>query len=296
MSETAQFRAKAEAEAARLPPLLARAEHLAGTVLLGEHGRRRPGMGDDFWQYRPVQPGDELRQIDWRRSGRSDTQYLRQTEWQIAQSVTIWVDGAASMRFSSDPGNPDIPEKAERARVLALALAILLNRAGERVGLAGTDLPPRRGEPQIERLAQGLSSDDAADYGKPDTNGMLAHGRALFVSDFLGSIEGVRDALTTAADRGVQGIVYQVLDPEEEMFSSFRGRTIFKSMGDTLTHETLKASDLKVRYLERLDQRKYELEELCRRTGWLFGRHTTSNSAQEALQWLYHAFDGEYRG
>ncbi|HSG54775.1 MAG TPA: DUF58 domain-containing protein, partial [Paracoccaceae bacterium] len=35
------LRARAEAEAARFPPLLARAEHLAGTVLLGEHGRRR---------------------------------------------------------------------------------------------------------------------------------------------------------------------------------------------------------------------------------------------------------------
>ncbi|MEO0752478.1 MAG: DUF58 domain-containing protein, partial [Pseudomonadota bacterium] len=44
----ASLRARAETQAARLPPLLARAEHLAGTVLLGEHGRRRPGLGDDF--------------------------------------------------------------------------------------------------------------------------------------------------------------------------------------------------------------------------------------------------------
>ena len=79
MSQTApkpaSLRAKAEDQAGRLPPLLARAEHLAGTVLLGEHGRRRPGLGDDFWQYRPVQPGDERRFIDWRRSAKSDTQY-----------------------------------------------------------------------------------------------------------------------------------------------------------------------------------------------------------------------------
>jgi hypothetical protein len=43
----------AERLAASLPPLLADAEHLASTVMLGEHGRRRPGMGDEFWQYRP---------------------------------------------------------------------------------------------------------------------------------------------------------------------------------------------------------------------------------------------------
>ena len=45
------LRASSEDEAARLPALLARAEHLAGAVLLGAHGRRRAGMGDDFWQY-----------------------------------------------------------------------------------------------------------------------------------------------------------------------------------------------------------------------------------------------------
>lgn len=288
MSQTAQFRARAETEAARLPALLARAEHLAGTVLLGEHGRRRPGMGDDFWQYRPVQPGDELRMIDWRRSARSDTQYLRQREWQIAQSVTIWVDGAASMRFAS---SENVPQKADRARLLALAIAILLNRAGERTGLAGTDVPPRRGEAQIERLAIALSRETDDDYGAPQTRGMLSHGRALFLSDFLGEIGAVRDALTEAADRGVQGVVYQILDPAEESFP-YRGRTIFESVGGTLAHETLKASELRTRYLDRLARRKDELERLCATTGWLFATHHTSQTAQSALLWLYNAFDG----
>lgn len=288
MNQTARFRARTEAEAARLPALLARAEHLAGTVLLGEHGRRRPGMGDDFWQYRPVQPGDESRFIDWRRSARSDTQYVRQREWQIAQSVTIWVDGAASMRFAS---KPEHPEKADRARLIALAIAILLNRAGERTGLAGADLPPQRGEAQIERLAIALSRDDASDYGAPETRGMLSHGRALFLSDFLGEIDAVRRALTEAADRGVQGVVYQILDPAEESFP-YRGRTIFESVGGTLAHETLKASELRTRYLDRLARRKDELQRLCTATGWLFATHHTSQTAQSALLWLYNAFDG----
>ena len=42
------LRARAEAETARLPPLLARADRLARTVMMGEHGRRRAGTGDDF--------------------------------------------------------------------------------------------------------------------------------------------------------------------------------------------------------------------------------------------------------
>lgn len=291
MNHTARLRSslrsRAETEAARLPPLLARAEHLAGTVLLGEHGRRRAGMGDDFWQYRPVQPGDERRQIDWRRSARSDSQYVRQREWQIAQSVGIWVDNAAAMGFASDKA---LPAKSDRARLLALAVAILLNRAGERVGLAGADLPPRRGEAQMMRLAEALIRDGEDDYGRPQAAGLAAHGRALFISDFLGDIGAVRNALTAAADRGVKGVLLQVLDLAEEAFP-YRGRTIFESMGGTLSHETLKASELRERYQARLSARKAELRALCTGTGWQYGLHHTSESAQSALLWLYRAFD-----
>ncbi len=287
MNQPAPLRSRAEAEAARLPPLLARAEHLAGTVLLGEHGRRRSGLGDDFWQYRPVQPGDSRRTIDWRRSARSDMQFVRQREWQIAQSVMLWVDNAASMRFASEDA---LPQKAERARILALATAILLIRAGERVGLTGQSLPPSRGEPQLRRLTEALRRDGDDDYAAPDTSGLMAHGRALFISDFMADITPIRTALTEAADRGIQGIVLQILDPAEEAFP-YRGRTIFESVGGTLAHETLKANELRDRYLERLAARKDELAALTLATGWQYQCHHTSDSAQSALLWLYGAFE-----
>lgn len=287
MSQATPLRSRAEVEAARLPPLLAQAEHLAGTVLLGEHGRRRSGLGDDFWQYRPVQPGDSRRTIDWRRSARSDMQFVRQREWQIAQSVMLWVDSAASMRFASDDA---LPQKSDRARVLALATAILLIRAGERVGMTGQALPPSRGEPQLRRLTEALGRDGDADYAAPDTSGLMAHGRALFISDFMSDIAPIRAALTEAADRGIQGIVLQVLDPAEEAFP-YRGRTIFESVGGTLAHETLKANDLRARYLERLAARKDELAALTLATGWQYQCHHTSESAQSALLWLYGAFE-----
>ena len=66
----ADLRRDGETLAATLPPLLADAEHLASTMLLGEHGRRRSGTGEEFWQYRPAMASDEARLIDWRRSAR----------------------------------------------------------------------------------------------------------------------------------------------------------------------------------------------------------------------------------
>lgn len=287
-SPSLTLRSRAESEAATLPPLLARAEHLASTVLLGEHGRRRAGLGDDFWQYRAMQAGDSRRMIDWRRSARSDTQFVREREWQIAQSVQFWVDQGASMRFASAP---DLPEKIDRARLLALASAILLNRGGERIGTTGGTLPPRTGAQQLTRMADVLARDDAADFAAPETRGMLHHSRAVFISDFLSDLTPISAAVTEATDRGIRGVILQILDPAEEAFP-FRGRTIFESVGGTLSHETMKAGDLRDRYLQRLADQKARLSALGATTGWRVHCHHTDQSAQSALLWLHRAIEG----
>lgn len=289
MSAAADLRSGAEALQAGLPPLLAEARQLAATVLLGEHGRRRAGVGNEFWQYRPVHSGDEARRIDWRRSGRSDAQFVREREWQAAQSVMIWSDAGQSMEFAS---RKDLPLKARRAAQLALAAAILLVRGGERVGLSRLGTVPRTGEVQLLRIAEGLSQAPETDeYGAPSLKGLPAHARALFLSDFLGDPARLTEGLTEAADRGVKGTMLMVLDPQEEAFP-FDGRTVFESVGGTLKYETQKARDLKDRYLERLAARKAVLTDLAARTGWQFGVHHTDQPAQGALLWLHGAIGG----
>jgi uncharacterized protein (DUF58 family) len=180
--------------------------------------------------------------------------------------------------------------KGTRARTLALATAILLLRGGERVGLTGNQLPPRRGETQIAQMAALLSSDDATDYGTPNADGMLPHSRALLVSDFLGDLSGIETAMEKAANRDVRGALVQILDPTEEAFP-FEGRTIFESMSGAIAHETLKARDLRSRYLDRLARRKDDLTSLARNAGWQFHTHHTDNSATAALLWTYTALE-----
>lgn len=282
------LRTRAEALGQSLPPLLAEAEMLASTVMMGEHGRRRAGLGDEFWQYRPAHQGDSARMIDWRRSARSDAHFVREREWQAAQSVTIWIDPAKSMSFTGDRARPP---KSDRARLLGLALAVLLLRGGERVGLAGL-ASPRAGRAQLLRLAERLAAEAVgADYGAPETEGMVSHGRAVFLSDFLGDLKAIEAGLARAADRGVKGVLIQVLDPAEEEFP-FDGRTIFDSMGGTLTHETRQAGDLRARYLARLAERKERLAALARAVGWHFTTHHTGAPAQGALLWAYMALQG----
>jgi uncharacterized protein (DUF58 family) len=289
MNPDRQLRPQAEALAAPLPPLLAAAEHLAATVVLGAHGRRRAGVGESFWQYRVAQSGDSARMIDWRRSARSDTNYVQDKEWQIAQTLAIWVDRSDAMRFGS---TPDIPQKAERANVLALACAILLMRGGERIGLLGTGLRAQTGSAQLSQITQHLMDDIANDHpptrDTPSLDGVPMHAQALFISDFLGDITGIETALTQAADRGIRGTLLQILDPQEEVFP-FQGRTVFQSVSGAVEHETLKADALRAKYLDRLRARKDKLRALARLTGWQFQTHHTDRPASHSLQWLYGA-------
>lgn len=286
---SAALRATGEDLAAPLAALQAEAERLARVVSLGGHGRRQAGLGDEFWQYRPAQPGDPTRSIDWRRSGRSDAQFVREKEWQAAQSVHLWVDQSAAMQFTSSEAQP---RKAERAAVLAMALSILLMQGGERVALAALGTPPRNSALQLSRIAAGLLTEGDTDYGVPDATAFLPHARAVFVSDFLGPTEPLRRAVGTASDRGIKGVLYQVLDPAEEAFP-FKGRTIFTSMAGQVQHETLRATDLRAKYQARLEVRKQELADIARAAGWQFATHHTDKTAQSALLWLYAAIEGQ---
>lgn len=285
------LRRDSEKIAGSLPPLLAEAERLAMTVAMGVHGRKRAGIGENFWQYRQAMPGDVQTSVDWRRSGRSDQLYIRQMEWEAAQTVSIWADDAHAMDYKG----PDAPRtKADRAKLLALALSVLLVKSGERVALLGTEAAqPRTGENQLRRMAMALSDidDDRADFGAPPQAKYQSSGRAVFLSDFMGARDEVFPALIHAADRNVSGCFVQIVDDTEEVFP-FDGRTIFQSMGGTMEFETQRAKALRDAYQERLAERREALETMARRTGWQCLIHRTSESPRKALLWLYVAIGG----
>ena len=283
----ADLRQSAEGLAAGLPPLLVAAEHLANSALPGGHGRRRTGPGAEFWQFRPASPGDAATRIDWRRSGRGDEVFVRETEWQAARAVTLWVDAGAAMGFSGDRQRAD---KGARARLLAMALALVLLRGGERVGLAGTGLPPRAGRAQAGLLAMALgdSAEPAHEHAPIDLTAAPFGGHVVLFSDFLGDLAPVESALTQAAARGMGGLLVQVLDPVEEDFP-FDGRTRFESMSGHLRYETLRASDLRGDYRARLAARKEALATLARHAGWHSTTLHTDRPAAQGLLWLYQA-------
>ncbi|WP_068296307.1 DUF58 domain-containing protein [Pararhodobacter sp. CCB-MM2] len=286
----ADLRRAGEALSGGLPPLLVAAEHLAQSVLPGAHGRRRSGPGAEFWQFRPLMPGDGITRIDWRRSGRGDDVYLRESEWQAARAVSLWVDSGAAMGFSGDAGRET---KSDRARLLAMALGLVLLRGGERVGLAEADMPPRAGRAQANALATALAEEPRAEgeHGAIDLHAAPSGGHVVIFSDFLGDLGSIEAALALAAARTMRGILVQVLDPSEEAFP-FDGRTRFESMSGHLSFETLRAGDLRAEYRQRLAERKDRLHALARQSGWHATTLHTDRPAAEGLLWLYQALGG----
>jgi uncharacterized protein (DUF58 family) len=256
---------------------------------MGVHGRRRAGHGENFWQFRQAVPGDARSQVDWRRSGKSDEQFIREMEWEAAQTVSVWVDDALSMDYR---GEGSQRAKGERASLIALALAVLLIKAGERVALMGTTAAaPRGGRAQLNRMALELGGDGREgrpDYGAPPPDHFARGGRAVFFSDFLGDPDALMPVLAEAADQGVKGCFVQVLDESEEVFP-FDGRVIFESMGRKTEFETQRARALREAYVERLASRRSRLQELGRSLGWRCLFHHTNQSPRAALLWLYMA-------
>jgi len=245
-------------------------------------------MGTEFWQYRQAGVGDSVRDIDWRRSAQGDHYFIRQTEWQTAQAVYLWIDQSASMQFSA--GNPS-QSKSERANVLGLALAILLSKGGERFSHLDDLNLPKSGEAQIERFASHLVQNDAEnDYGQVNEKSLPKGSRAVFISDFLGDWDQILGSISKVADQDVQGALMQTLDPQELSFP-FKGRTIFESMKGTLSFEARRANSLRDAYLDRLGERQEALKSLAAQTGWQFMSHQTDAPAQSALLWLYKALE-----
>jgi uncharacterized protein (DUF58 family) len=266
--------------------LLAAADQLAASVQTGEHGRRRSGFGDEFWQYRQAVDGDAHRDIDWRRSARSDVQFIRQKEWQATQSVAFWVDVSQNMQFTSSSKHP---AKAYTARLLALAVAVLLQRGGERISLVGDPTPATTSRNGLARIAHTLSAaQDVNEFGRPDLTALAGSSQAVAISDFLTDPTELIEQIEGASARGIRGAMVQVLDPQEVTFP-FQGRNVFESPLGKIRHETLKAGGLQRRYMARLEERQALLRDLARRVGWQFMVHQIDQATLPTLLWLYRS-------
>ncbi len=284
-------RSEAEQLAASLPPLLIEAERIAHTVAAGLHGRRRAGPGETFWQHRAYSFGDPVASIDWRQSARAaDRLYVRQNEWDAAAAVWIWRDPSRSLDYSSAKAGTT---KRRRADILAVALASLLAKGGERIGVVAASPRIFHGRTAAARFLEALEIDAFDERASsPPPVPIAAHARVVLISDFFTDLSAIAETAARAAKLGAKGVLFQILDPAEELFP-FAGRVEFADVESRDRIVFGDAGALRDSYQREFAAHRAALTTLAKRFQWRFITHRTDAPASAALLALYAALADE---
>jgi uncharacterized protein (DUF58 family) len=280
------LREQAEALASQLPPLLVAAERLASTVNLGVHGRRKAGIGESFWQFRRYRSEDPTIAIDWRQSAKSQHLFVREREWEAAEAVWFWRDGAPTMRYASN----DV-SKIDRASLLTLALASLLVRGGERIALLGEGRVPSANRATLDRFAYRLAKAAPDDRNLPPDAPMGRNGQFVWVSDFLSPLGELETSMRRIARDGLTGHLLRIVDPVEEEFP-YAGRTRFESVRGNEAEIFGRAETVRDAYRKRFRAHQETVAELARRLGWSCLVHRTDRRPETTLFALYVGLAG----
>lgn len=184
----------------------------------GERRGPRRGAGQEFADYRPYTPGDDLRQIDWNAYARMERFFLRLFVEEEDTTLHLLVDASRSMAWGE-------PAKIDFARRCAAALGyVALSRSEWVAPLAfrdGREAPPRalRGRRGLPRLFHLLSSIEAE--GGTDLRATLrryaaasrARGPLVVLSDLYDP--EWKPALRAALGAGFDLSLIHLLSPEE---------------------------------------------------------------------------------
>ena len=266
------------------------ADRLPASISLGAHGRRKAGIGENFWQFRRYGSADSVGRIDWRQSAKSQHLFVREREWEAAQTVWFWRDADRGMQFASG----DI-SKLERSNLLLLALAALLVRGGERVGLLGAPFLPAASRFTLSRIGHSLL--DAAMQEKERTRAERQDGpppapisrgsRIVWFSDFLSP--DVEDRMSGLARLGAVGHLIRIVDPAEEDFP-YTGRARFESpRGGQDSALFGRAESVGQDYRARFTAHGEKIARAATKLGWTITTHRTDHAPQTALIALHAA-------
>jgi len=282
LSQFSALQHEADGLSAGLPPLMVQADHLAASVSLGVHGRRRAGIGESFWQFRRYASPDSSSAIDWRQSAKSQHIFVREREWEAAQTVWFWRDASPNMGFKSGPVS-----KRARADLLLLALASLLVRGGERVGFAGMEGAPAASRVALTRIGRAMFG--KAQAALPPHMPFVRGNQLVWFSDFLE--EDVFDRMKKLSHQGVEGHLVRIIDPAEEDFP-YSGRTRFEAPDGQSEEIFGRAERIRNSYRARFTAHGERIAQAASRLGWTCTAHRTDHTPQASLIALHAAIGG----
>ena len=234
--------------------------------LSGLHRSPKKGFSVEFAEFRPYQPGDDLRFIDWRVVARADKWMVKQFEEETNTRAAIVLDVSRSMDWT---GSPERLTKLQYAEQVVAAIALLLIRQRDAVGLVRYDdrlrtvLPARARSIQWRRIVHAIEHDPGAGTDSRMAEGIQQGaklirrpGIVVVISDLLVDADQMEQALRVARAAGHQVTVLHIMDPSELELDT-RGEAIFYDPEGTL-EVTATVSDVRQAYAKTV---KHAIEE-----------------------------------
>lgn len=127
------------AELSGLKNMLFAARVVVEGAYAGRHRSPYKGSAAEFVDYREYYPGDEIRTIDWKAYARTDRHFVKLFQRETDMACHIVLDRSASMGYGGKAFRAFFPtkevSKLEYGSYLAAALAYLMVKQGDRVGL-----------------------------------------------------------------------------------------------------------------------------------------------------------------
>jgi len=190
----------------------------------GIHRSLRQGRGNEFFQYRPYEPGEDMKAVDWKVFAKRDELVAKTFQEDTNFTLYLVLDASASMGYQGDRASCS---KLRYAKMLAACFAYLAQRQGDRFGLfAYSDqiqqwVRPQSGSGHLNRLLVSLASLEAK--GENDHEGAWEKlsgslpGRSMivFLSDFLEAEDSLSERLRFSLSARYECLCMQVLDPDE---------------------------------------------------------------------------------
>jgi uncharacterized protein (DUF58 family) len=241
--------------------------------MVGLHRSLRPGFSLEFADYRPYEPGDDPRFIDWNAYARSDRLVMKRYVGETSTHLMIVLDASASMGIR---GRGAV-SKLQYAKYTAASLAYLAHRQHDPLGWAIFDAQLREYAPPqsrrnplgsflhaLERTAPGGATDAAAALG-PFARRVNRRGLVALISDFLCEPEPLLESVRPLAARGQELLLLQVLDPAD-LDPLLEGGELLE---DSETGETMAVSPEFARheYPERMARHVAALARAARESG-----------------------------
>lgn len=259
---------------------------------------KQRGRGIDFSEVRLYQPGDDVRNIDWRVTARKNVVHTKVFREERERLTLVVVDQTQSMFFGSTTRL-----KSVAAAEFAALAAWRSIRHHDRVGgiiIGNHELAIHRPYRNVKPLARFLG--DLARFNQALVPGTPApgpehlaeallgvrrlarsHYRIYFVSDFHPMGEHWRDAFRSLA-RHNEVVAIRVFDPLERELPPADRYTVT----DGSERWQFDAGDRRLRqsYRERFDADQAAFEDLCRRCMVAGATLSTEQSVQQAVGWL----------